>query len=502
MSKSFQTPRPSLLLMWILGFVNRWLLLTGLPLVNRIHWLRDLPFVRGYFWLRDIDLPEADAGRFRRAVNPRTAAFVGPNHPEFGFDWMMDKELATRFAPRIANWASHHIVATAPGFWLRNNLISHNGGQPAVNFSVDWALRGNGVLLHPEGSVHWTAGRIHPLFNGLAEMACEAARRAGTRGRPVYIVPIVWRVRYVGDISAALHREMDYIERALGLGRTETVNVGARMRYLQDTILDRQMAAFGFESQRLDQADFFARQDAFRDWLLDDLLRRYPVEAAPTLERLLARVRRAIRDAARLSDTEQDQQTRRQDHERAEEVERLCAFTRETYDEHALTQEEIAESLKRIRAALLRRGLRNVIHNFLPRPYGLRIVHVRVPEPIRVDPLRAAGDARYVAELVITVHDQMQACLDRMTAPQGTAAALVDREFHVVTGRPAAQHDDERKTDQEQSGHEEKDVVVGENRRLAGDGAVDQPERRLLGGHVSGARHPRGHRVDHLASHR
>ena len=44
-------------------------------------------------------------------------------------------------------------------------------------------------LLHPEGSVHWTGNRIHPLFNGIADMACEAARRAGVNGKPVYIVP-------------------------------------------------------------------------------------------------------------------------------------------------------------------------------------------------------------------------------------------------------------------------------------------------------------------------
>src|SRR3954471_11214008 len=186
MPRQFQEPRPSRFLMWLLGYVNRWFLLLGLPVLRRIPLIRDLPGIRGYFWLREFDLPQPDLERLQRAARPDTAAFLGPNHPEFGFDWMMDKEISTRVAPKMASWASHQIVATAPAFWLRNNLVSHNGGQAAVNHSVDWALRGNGVLLHPEGSVHWTAGTVHPLFKGFADMACAAARRAGPSGRPVH----------------------------------------------------------------------------------------------------------------------------------------------------------------------------------------------------------------------------------------------------------------------------------------------------------------------------
>ena len=90
MSRDFPVPRPSRPLMWTLGFINRWFLLRGLPVLRHIPILRDLPGIRGHFWLRAIDLPDPDRERLTRAVNPRTAAFLGPNHPEFGFDWMMD----------------------------------------------------------------------------------------------------------------------------------------------------------------------------------------------------------------------------------------------------------------------------------------------------------------------------------------------------------------------------------------------------------------------------
>src|SRR5690349_5798894 len=178
-SDTFHLPQPSFALMRMLDVVNRWVLL------------------RAYFRIRDLDFPQDDLSRLRSVVNERTAAFIAPNHPEFGLDWMMDKELSTLVAPRVACWASHGIVASAPWFWTRNNLVANNGGEAARRYSVDWAMRGYGVLLHPEGSVRWTSDVIHPLFTGIAEMAADAARRIHDSGgdRPTHIAPIVWKYR-------------------------------------------------------------------------------------------------------------------------------------------------------------------------------------------------------------------------------------------------------------------------------------------------------------------
>jgi hypothetical protein len=386
--------------MWLLGYVNRWFLLAGLPVLRRIPVLRDLPGIRGYFWVREIDFPQADLERLQLAVHPESAAFLGPNHPEFGFDWMMDKEISTRVAPRMASWAAANIIETAPAFWLRNNLVSNTGGEAAMKYSVDRALAGDAVLLHPEGSVHWTGSRVHPLFGGIAEMACEAARRAGPEGRPVYIVPIVWTVRYVDDISAALHAEMGHIEKYLGLPESDALNVTERFRALQESILLRQMHVFGFQPGWVAGLDFFARQDAFRDWLIEDLETRYTIERCESVEKLLARFKRAIPTGLRT------------DRAKVEEALRLCGFSREVYARKPLTQEQIAESLKRHRATLVRRGWKNVVHNYLPTPLGPRVVHVRVPEPILVDPVRAAREgAEYARVLLATTHERMQGML-------------------------------------------------------------------------------------------
>lgn len=415
MSTPFLRPRPSRSLMWLLGHINRWFLLFGVPVLRRIPVIRDLPGVRGWFWLRSMDLPPADLERLRRSINPETAAFVAPNHPEFGFDWMVDKEISTLVAPRMASWASHDVVAGAPGFWLRNNLISNAGGLAAQSFSVDCALRGDGVLLHPEGSVRWTGAYIHPLFTGVAEMACSAARQSNG-SKPVYIVPVVWAVEYVADISRALHGEMRYIEQQLRLARNDAFEVHPRFDALQENILERQMRSMGFDPAWVAGLDFFARQDAFRDWLIEDLDARYTVPPIDSVHRHLARLRMAIpRDC-------------KSDRARVEEANRLCGFSRDAYPVARLTPEQIGECLKRHRATLLRRGIRNAIHNVLPRPYGPRVLHVRVPEPIRVDPTRAREDFdTYARELLSTLRERMQVSLDEL----GKAKTL-----HFASSRP------------------------------------------------------------------
>ena len=99
--------------MRVLGVVNRWMLLPGRSRVSTI------------------EFPEADRRRLAGAVNRSTAAFLAPNHGEFGVDWLLDKEISRQAAPRMAAWAAHEIIAAAPWFWTRNNLVSNRGGAAA-----------------------------------------------------------------------------------------------------------------------------------------------------------------------------------------------------------------------------------------------------------------------------------------------------------------------------------------------------------------------------------
>jgi len=373
--------------MALLGVVNRWLVL------------------RGRFRLQAIELPAADLDRLRRAVNANTAAFLAPNHAEFGLDWMIDKEISTIVAPRMAAWASHQIIAGAPWFWSRNNLVSNRGGEPAFEYSVRWALAGNGVLLHPEGMVRWTSDVVHPLFDGVARMAIEAASRAATgENRPVYVVPLVWKLHYTRDVSNGMQADMEHIERELGLPSGKGYTVRERFRLLHENVLRVQMTRFGFDHATVEHLDFFGRQEAFRAALVTDLAARYDVPSNASVERALRRLTRTVSD--------------RRDRAAVREAERLGGFSRVAYDVPTLSQEQIYESLKRVRADLVTRGLGNVVHNFLPKPYGPRVAHVRVPEPIVVDVgLATAGErdrTAYQGHLVELTHAAMQGALDEI----------------------------------------------------------------------------------------
>ena len=417
-------PRPNATVMWLLGMVNRWFLLRGLPVLRLIPLVRDLPLGHGYFWVRGIDLPAADRAALEAAVNPTTVAFLGPNHPEFGTDWMIDKEVSTYVAPRMASWADRGIVAAAPRFWGMNNLIANDGGDAARDYSIEWALEGEGVLLHPEGSVRWTNDRVQPLFPGIAQMAMKAAERTA---KAVYIVPLVWKYRFVRDVSGRMHREMGILEAGLGLARMDSLSVPLRFHALQTNILAMQMKRFGC-AELASSADYFDRQHAFRQFLISALEQRHPTDGAELPDKRIARVMRAIRAelSALRSDNTPDATPARErlKHEQAmaEEAKRLGEFDRDVYGTATLTQEQLFESLKRTRDRLLRRGWKNMIAIMLPRPFGPRVVHVGVPEPIRVN-----GSTLQEAQLLELTRARMQEKLDEINL---RIASAVQRYAH------------------------------------------------------------------------
>jgi hypothetical protein len=407
-------PRPNGALMGLLGVVNRWFLLQGLPLLRHIPFVRDLPLVHAYFWVRDIDLPDADRRSLESAVNSGTVAFMGPNHPEFGTDWMVDKEISMYVAPQMASWADRGIVAMAPKFWGMNNLVANDGGEAAKDYSVERALEGEGVLLHPEGSVRWTNDRVHALFPGIAQMAMNAAERTE---KPVYIVPIVWKYRFVRDVSARMHREMGILEKGLELPRGEATSVPRRFHALQVNLLAMRMKRFGFGDTA---GDFFERQSAFQRHLIGALEQHYHTEDAESVDKRIARMIRAIRSELSVLGRDAataDKRAALKEHiAMAEEAKRLGEFTRDIYGSAMLSQEQLFESLKRMRDRLLRGGWKNTMAIMMPRPFGPRVVHVGVPDAIRVSKVAEAHAKDYEASLLEHTRSRMQEKLDEINA--------------------------------------------------------------------------------------
>lgn len=400
----YRDPAPAPWLISFMTTVNRRLILGGL------------------MKLRGFVLPAADLARLKLAVNPGTAAFLGPAHPEFLTDWMVDKEVSSRVSPLMAHWASYEIVNASPAvraFWLANNLIANVPGGGGKAYSVAWARQGHGVLLHPEGTATWQGERVSPLLPGIVDMAWAAAEAGIAAGdaREVWLVPLVWRLRFMRDARAGLAREITRIERGLALPVSRG-ELSERSGALMGKLLVRQCDVLGLASPEpllaRGTAHYFAAQQAVLDQLQSTLAARYgPLDADVT--RAQFQIRKAMRERGRT-----DADAVKLDRARLFELQRLTGLDPRLYDRPELAQERVAEILKRTRSSLLTRGFRNTLANTVPIAVGPRTAHVRVAEPIAVRPAVAgcpAGGADAARESLLAEHGRrLQGCLDRLGA--------------------------------------------------------------------------------------
>jgi hypothetical protein len=409
----YRDPAPKAWLIRLLGVINRRAMLPGLLKIRRF------------------DLPEADLARLRGAVHAGTAAFLGPNHPEFLTDWLVDKEVSRLCSPLMAHWASYEIVNASPlarAFWLANNLIANVPGGGGKAYSMEWARRGHGVLLHPEGTATWQAGRVSALLPGLVDMAWEAAGRlrAASESRPVLLVPVAWRFVFQGDARRGLARDMERLEQGLQLPAGGALSFEERFAALLRHLLVKQCERLGLSPPALEaHAGYFTAQAATLVELRDSLAERYG-ELDADVTRAQFQLRKAMRERAT-----QDPEGVRRDRGRLLELMRLASLDPLLYDRPQLAQERIAEVLKRTRSSLLTRGFANVLHNTIPVAAGPRTVHVRVAEPVAVHTVwnEALPDGGAAArEALLAAHRQrLQSALDelgRELAPQEARFAV------------------------------------------------------------------------------
>jgi hypothetical protein len=428
--ETFAPPRPNPFLIRALVPVNRVLCLGGVPLLRSLPVTRQVPGLRGLSDIVRIDLPRDHEQRLRDAVDPRTATFLTPNHPEFFTDWMLDKEVMARVAPLAACWATHVIVngmgPIAQGFWLRNNLIAQipgAGGRDGRTYSVEWALKGHGVLLHPEGTVGWHGDTIGPLFPGAVEMAIEAAamlERDGRAGRAL-VSPLVWKLKFLHDVEPRLQDELGYVERRLAVTPGPRARTPAeRVAGIYEALLARDEQTWLGERGSGDS--FAERQRRLVAAMADRLVQLLALEAAagqpddarpfwraPCQELLRAADRQLRKHAG--EDRAATDEARRL----VKDLRRLTRFRPELYPNRVMTQEQVAENIKRLRSDYCRGSLRDTLGHYVPRPAGPRVALVRVPEPMDVTSLLAGRGVLSDAEIALLVADlrgRMQGALD------------------------------------------------------------------------------------------
>lgn len=391
MLTTFVKPRPNATLIRCLEPINRWLNLRGIPVLRDIPLINRIPGMRGLTNITKIDFPEPDLAQLLDVVNPETAAFMAPNHPEFFTDWMVDKEVMAKLNVKPACWATHSVVngmgKWAQKFWLANNLIAQipgEGGTAGKQYSIELAQRGDGVLLHPEGAVHWAADQIGPLFPGVLEMAQRAAKGlAESRSdRPVYIVPLIYKYMFLRDETANLHRAFSYVEKSLDLPLQQTdSSLERRLRTLYVNLTNR---VAQHHDITLPDAEFWSMRAALIAELTtrlasstdyDKSLDDDPYNAAEMCLRHYNSARRS----------EGGQKLSKTVIQLANDLRELLNLQPWMYPNDMMTQEHIAERIQRIRIDWLKRRFRDRVHALVPQPVGPRCAHIRLADPLRIN---------------------------------------------------------------------------------------------------------------------
>lgn len=397
MLTTFVEPRPNATLIRFLEPVNRWLNLRGIPVLRDIPLLNRIPGLRGLANITNVDFPKSDLAQLRDVANPNTAAFLAPNHPEFFTDWMIDKEIMARLDITPGCWATHSVVngmgKYAQKFWLANNLIAQipgKNGAAAKQHSIELAKRGDGVLLHPEGAVHWVADQIGPLFSGVVEMAQHAAKGIAESGadRPVYIAPLIYKYMFLRDETSNLHRALSYIEKSLELPTSRASDgLALRLRILYTNLTN-------LVAHRHDIALPNAKFWDMRATLTTELTTRL-ANATGSDNTSDGNPYMAAQGCLKHYSSERRSKGRhifpKNVNQIANDLRELLGLQPWMYPKDMMTQEHIAERIQKIRSDWLKRRFKDKVHAFIPQPVGPRCAHIRLAEPLRVSSTKTGG---------------------------------------------------------------------------------------------------------------
>ncbi len=397
MLNEFVRPKPNPTLIRFLVPVNNIMCLKGVPVLRDVPVLKRIPGIRGICNVRHIDFPRAELDRLKAICGGDKIVFMAPNHPEFFTDWMLDKYVTSQACKMAANWATHGVVnglgKMMQKFWLANNLIAQIPGNPGPSraYSVEWAGKGHGVLLHPEGGVGWHCNFIAPLYPGALEMAREAL--AENPAGEAFVAPLVWKLVFNDDVTDGLHKECGYVEKKLQIARGGNGNdIANRVFNLYEVLLKRDEEKWALEVGKI--ASFRDRQLALIKALREKLCGCIDDSYIAKEEELL------LRGARRWMRENKDDPQRKTCRDLVETIARHESLDDYAFVNMTVTQEELAEHIKRIRRDYCKGSLKDTLNTFVPQAAGPRTAHIRIPEPfalhgkngkrVKLEDLRAA----------------------------------------------------------------------------------------------------------------
>ena len=209
----------------------------------------------------------------------------------------------------------------------------------------------------------------------------------------------MWRLVFQRDVEAELLEECGYVEGRLAITPSEGLSLPDRVYRLYETLLQRDEIPLGIEPG--DGQGFAERHAALVKAICVRLAGLLALEAPPSDP---AELLRAARRRLRESKTDAAAPLIKSEIERLALNLRLgaYAFARET-----VTQEELAEHIKRIRNDHCKGSFRDTLNRYVPRPAGPRTAIIRVPEPIAMHDSDGS-----VEEALALLQARMQEALD------------------------------------------------------------------------------------------
>lgn len=207
---------------------------------------------------------------------------ITPNHSDYT-DAMVVTELGRRAGRFFMFMAARETFDTNRGVngvvmqWMGGFSVNRGGENAGCQqFAKDVVKAGRyDLLIFPEGEVYLLNDLVMPFKPGVAMLALEVASenlKAGRPDRPVMIVPVAIKYRYLVDILPALKRTVERLEATI-FGAPRGGALYDRISALGVELLDRKEQEYGTRSTP--DRDLYERVDAVRKHLLETLERRY-----------------------------------------------------------------------------------------------------------------------------------------------------------------------------------------------------------------------------------
>jgi 1-acyl-sn-glycerol-3-phosphate acyltransferase len=356
---------------------------------------------------------------------------IAPNHAHYS-DPQVIFELARRAGRRLIYMTTREAFDRWGGLagWFLQRLGAFSVSRGGTNEEAKWfaqAVLVNGtydLAMFPEGEIYLLNDVVMPLKPGVARLALEAANEGARKGRsrPVFIVPVAIKYRFVEDVTAALETMTSRLESQV-LGGPRSGPLYPRIVALGTELLCR--AEQRYEVRPDPDSALYERVRCLRRSLLERLERKHLGQVQVGLDfdrarKLMIRIQGKLLEK-RGAPGYYDTPTSPTDDPLTADLEaaNLCARSVAFHDDYLAqnpTPERMAETLTKLEREVLGKQIRS--------PLSKRRAVVRIAPPLDVrDFLSTQGGAPFVEgtieAIVVRLHDTLQATLNTISRDEG-----------------------------------------------------------------------------------